>query len=157
MSIEFEVDQKVSWSSSSSGTTSRKSGVVVAKIPKGGNAAKLIPKLVTKHTASVEFDGLLQPAPHTQYIVLVTGKDGKSKLYRPLPSLLRANSGRGSGKPGRPYRGRASAITAHQMGEIRKLHKDGVTYVQLGEKFGVSYETIRRYLMFGLPKSRRAK
>lgn len=38
------------------------------------------------------------------------------------------------------------ALTDEQVKEAAKLHKDGWTYMRLGEKFGVNYQTVKRAL-----------
>jgi hypothetical protein len=78
----FSIGDKVEWTSSSNGSTTKKVGYIETTIPAGTN----LTREQCKETGSYAL-----PRPHESYLVHVPTKTGggKGKLYWPLVSKLR--------------------------------------------------------------------
>lgn len=90
--MSFSVNEKVSWESQSAGSTTRKEGVIIFKVPadKAATNRELVQKYNPGHKNNMMFDGCI-PRGHVSYVVSVPSKSGKGKpkLYWPKVSQLK--------------------------------------------------------------------
>lgn len=79
----FKIGQTVTWTSSSNGSTTTKTGFVEVVIPTKG-------RIPYEHKS--ELSGVGMPRDHESYLVRVPAKTarGKGKLYWPIASKLKA-------------------------------------------------------------------